>query len=411
MQGQPSALVLDGNERSALATVRALGKRGFRVVVGTSRRQCIAGVSRYCNATFRYPSPDDNPEGFIRSVAHALSLNPVDYVLPMTDSTVPLVLGAGKVLGNTVPFGPEAAFSTLSHKGEVLRLARDAGVSVPQSREMEPAVGIEEVNDAVSAVGGFPVVLKPCCSRIWSGKRFLSGKVKVVASREELEAVLGSDPVFRYGSFLVQDVIQGYGAGLFVLFDGGTGTAWFSHRRIRERPPAGGVSTLSESTSLNEPLQKAAEKILKQTGWQGPAMIEFKIAPDGVPYLMEINARFWGSLQLAIDSGIDFPYLSCNMGRRRDDDVSAQGRYKVGVRNRWFLGDLDHLYLTFRGNRKLVQKFRTLASFVLAVSDRSSRNEVFRLEDIKPGIIELLQYFRRNETTELSALHQSLEHH
>ena len=37
-------------------------------------------------------------------------------------------------------------------------------------------------------------------------------------------------------------------------------------------------------------------------------MVEFKHDErDGVPKLMEINGRFWGSLQLAIDAGVDFP--------------------------------------------------------------------------------------------------------
>ncbi len=39
-------------------------------------------------------------------------------------------------------------------------------------------------------------------------------------------------------------------------------------------------------------------------------MVEFKAdARTGTPYLMEINGRFWGSLQLAIDAGVDFPAI------------------------------------------------------------------------------------------------------
>ena len=39
-------------------------------------------------------------------------------------------------------------------------------------------------------------------------------------------------------------------------------------------------------------------------------MVEFKLdARDGVAKLMEINGRFWGSLQLAVDAGVDFPAI------------------------------------------------------------------------------------------------------
>ena len=49
-------------------------------------------------------------------------------------------------------------------------------------------------------------------------------------------------------------------------------------------------------------------------------MMEYKQdRRTGTPLLMEVNGRFWGSLQLAIDAGVDFPYLcaaSWPLGRR-----------------------------------------------------------------------------------------------
>ena len=56
--------------------------------------------------------------------------------------------------------------------------------------------------------------------------------------------------------------------------------------------------------------------LLKSLNWVGIAMVEFKVDPrDGIPKLMEVNPRFWGSLQLAIVSGVDFPYLILKMAR------------------------------------------------------------------------------------------------
>jgi len=45
-------------------------------------------------------------------------------------------------------------------------------------------------------------------------------------------------------------------------------------------------------------------------------MVEFRVdARDGTAKLMEVNPRFWGSLQLSILSGADFPYLLYNLER------------------------------------------------------------------------------------------------
>ncbi len=59
--------------------------------------------------------------------------------------------------------------------------------------------------------------------------------------------------------------------------------------------------------------------LLKSLNWIGVAMAEFKVDPrDGIPKLMEVNPRFWGSLHLAIVSGVDFPYLILKMAEGRN---------------------------------------------------------------------------------------------
>jgi predicted ATP-grasp superfamily ATP-dependent carboligase len=71
-------------------------------------------------------------------------------------------------------------------------------------------------------------------------------------------------------------------------------------------------------------------------------MVEFKVDPrDGTPKLMELNPRFWGSLQLAIVSGVDFPYLILRIARR--ESFESILHYKVGKHCRWLLlGDILH---------------------------------------------------------------------
>ena len=60
------------------------------------------------------------------------------------------------------------------------------------------------------------------------------------------------------------------------------------------------------------------------------AMVEYKLdAATGTAYLMEINGRFWGSLQLAIDAGVDFPLLlvRCALGERVAPESRLSRRY------------------------------------------------------------------------------------
>jgi len=112
---------------------------------------------------------------------------------------------------------------------------------------------------------------------------------------------------------------------------------------------------------------------------------------------MEVNARFWGSLQLAIDAGIDFPYLVYQLARGQRPVV---GPYRVGVKSRWLLGDLDHvLARLFHRDRDLhlpdsaPSKWRTLRDF-LRPAGPDTHYEVISRDDPRPFRYELRQYAR-----------------
>src|SRR4029077_11048979 len=141
-------------------------------------------------------------------------------------------------------------------------------------------------------------------------------------------------------------------------------------RRLVENPPAGGASVLSESAPVEARLRDDAIRLLGPIGWHGVAMMEYKQDQNtGDFFLMEINGRFWGSLQLAIDAGVDFPFLAWQLATGRRPEVPRP--YAVGVKNRWLCGDVDHLLMRlFRSARSLQlpagasSKWRAIADFL-----------------------------------------------
>ena len=121
-------------------------------------------------------------------------------------------------------------------------------------------------------------------------------------------------------------------------------------------------------------------------------MVEFRVAPDGTPFLMEVNTRFWGSLQLAIDAGMDFPYWLYQLAHGEQPQPAAT--YKTGKRLRWLLGDLDHTYLTLRDSQySLLHKINTMLQF-LRPSPFRTRHEINRWNDPGPAWFELKAYIR-----------------
>ncbi len=86
-------------------------------------------------------------------------------------------------------------------------------------------------------------------------------------------------------------------------------------------------------------LQSIGIRILKKLNWHGVAMVEFKKdAKSGEYKLIEINPKFWGSLGLAIASGVDFPYLASKMCM--EGDIEPVYDYDRNLIYRWILPDL-----------------------------------------------------------------------
>ncbi|MEC7727283.1 MAG: ATP-grasp domain-containing protein, partial [Pseudomonadota bacterium] len=156
-----------------------------------------------------------------------------------------------------------------------------------------------------------------------------------------------------------------------------------------EKPPEGGVSVLSRSVAVNEELRQAAERLLSAVGWHGVAMVEFRVSDTGQPYLMELNTRFWGSLQLAIDAGVDFPLMLANCHLNRPNPPITT--YREDQRLRWLLGDLDSLYIYLKRKHTFSDKLKRILEFIV-IRPRHQKHEINRLYDLKPAWVELKQY-------------------
>ena len=128
-------------------------------------------------------------------------------------------------------------------------------------------------------------------------------------------------------------------------------------------------------------------------------MVEFKRdGATGTPYLMEINGRFWGSLQLAIDAGVDFPRLLADAALGRLPATPPE--YRDGARTRWWWGDIDQLVTRLKRSAAALHlppgtpgRWATLAR-VLVPGLSPGRHEVFRLADPRPALFESIEWFR-----------------
>lgn len=390
-----AVLVLDGDQRAAVAVSRSLGRAGCTVVVGAPDTTSIAGGSRLVAGEVALPDPQAGGEAYARAVVAAAVRAGAEVILPVTEaSALALLEHPGLLHGHLVPLPNLERFKRACDKPVVLACAAELGIDVPSQHTVGGPDDQPPPFDTIS----YPVVVKP--ARSLSGPEGARFKTAVIHARDaaELARAISEIPPAAY-PLLIQERIMGPGIGVFLLRWNDRIHAVFAHRRLREKPPSGGVSTCCESISVAPTVLQRSADLLEALEFQGVAMVEFKhCARTGRDFLMEVNPRFWGSLQLAIDAGVDFPQilLQLLLGRA----VEPVTAWRLGIRSRWLLGDVDHLLSRLRYTPAELHlppdapgKLRTAAA-VLMPWRPGQRNDVFRLSDPVPGLREAARWLK-----------------
>jgi len=307
--------VTDAGYKHSLAAIRSLGSKGITTIAASHRPFPLSFCSNYCDEKLIHPNPS-REDDFTQFMTSYLQKRKVDVMLPISyEMTTAITRHRSEYDRFTkMVLASKESMEIAADKDKTFRFAESIGIPSPKYY-----TGREEVKN-------FPVVVKSAT---------ISKSMKYVNSAEELAKIDTSGSV-------IQEYIPGDGYGLFALFNKGKPRAVFMHRRIREYPITGGVSTIAESVYIPE-LQETGLRLLSALNWHGVGMVEFKKdRRDGKFKLIEVNPKFWGSLDLAIASGVDFPYLAVRMAMEGDIDPVTE--YKTGVRFQWIFPD-DFLHL------------------------------------------------------------------
>lgn len=338
--------VLDGHSSAALAFVRSLGHAGHWVAVGLNKGSFApAALSRFCQLRLEYPPPANSVVDFTEAIVRYCRLNTIDMVLPMTDATTwPLAKHRAELQGGVRLAAPDVAVvETVSDKYRTIDLARKLGVPVPQTALVRSA---DELS--LASEWAFPVVIKDRFSIQWAGDKAKPGSVSYAFSKDELRLRV-ERRLDEVGEVLVQEFVAGVGIGFSCFAAGGETSIPFQWERVREKDPRGSGSSARKSVALDSDVAKFGHDLVTLAGFEGLSMVEFKKAQgNNRLILMEINGRPWGSIQLPIHCGIDYPghlvrwHLDGHCPPKRV-------RYKEGITSRDLAADLTHLENLWQG--------------------------------------------------------------
>ncbi|MCB0076646.1 MAG: ATP-grasp domain-containing protein [Anaerolineales bacterium] len=313
-------LLTDGAMRRTLSAARALAAEGHRVTVGEDSRYNTTFFSRFCHERLVYPSPRHAPADFIDYLVDYLQRVPHDCLLPMEADTLDLILAHRERFDalTTLPFVPLNTYLTFRDKGNGSRLASHIGIPQPETIYPSSPQHVVEETKAL----GFPLILKP--RHGWGSRG-----IRVVHTAEELQRVYRA--LHQESSLpLVQRYVTP-GAKYFcsALMDKeGRLVRATVHRELRNHPRHLGPSTAQRSEAWPL-LIEYTEWLLRAAGWYGVANADFMIdGESGEPLFMEVNPRFWGSLQATQQAGVNMPDLLVRMAM--GESITPDLSYELG---------------------------------------------------------------------------------
>jgi predicted ATP-grasp superfamily ATP-dependent carboligase len=381
-------LVLDAHRNHSLDFARSMSRKGVGVTAGCRSRLGPAMLSRYVDGRYVHPDYSEDPEAFVDHLVRFLRDNPHAAVVPMADRSH-TILSRHKdrisETGTAVGVEDWDRFTTANNKKTLVELARARSVPVPDTRAPESIADVREFSDDLS----YPVLIKPRFTTVRdSNGTYREARISdenYVRSPSELVPTFRSfverDGCFRRHPPIVQEVIPGTTVATGALAEDGEILASFQETRVRTYPIEGGVGAVREG--IHEPDMLAySEEIVDALGWTGPVYVEFMLTPDGEFFLIEVNGRYWGSLGLAVNSGVDFPWY--HYQQLRGIDVEYDSSYRIGVRQRrLFYTDIK--WLLAKLSRGEVSALVPFAAAFLTMND-----DVLSLNDPLPPVGSVL---------------------
>ena len=320
-------LVLQTQTRGGIAFIRSLGEKGIPVVAADSDRLGVGLFSRYCTRRLMYPNPEESEEAFCKFVFSELARHKYDVLVPMFDVTLlPLARSRSEIERLTrFPFLDYGSLMRGRDKAWTVAIARQCNVRVPATYTVDSE---EQIESALESLG-VPVIVRPRKTSRSRGLRLVARRDDVPQAWREVSSCFGPAIVQEYvpwGGFTYDvDVLMNHDS---------EPRAVFVAKRLRTYPSMAGPTACGQGVEYPE-LADTAVRLLQKLGWRGPAEVEFRIDPrDGLPTLMEINPRLWGSLYTAMVAGVDFPYLLYRMAM--DGGVDPVLDYRTDRRARYF---------------------------------------------------------------------------
>jgi predicted ATP-grasp superfamily ATP-dependent carboligase len=335
------ALVLDAMLRQSLVTVRSLGQRGMHIAALEMTQQKKKPLyvptfsSRWCKRSYIAPSYGQHTEPYIDYLRQLLESTGAKVLFASSDGTLAVLRKHRAEIERytRLALAKESALDAAINKDQTLEIAKQLGIGVPKGVIV---TSVSEVTEAIHDIG-LPAVIKPIETWRWSAQQGIRLICELVTTADEARRAVEKATQCG-GTILFQQFLTGRREAVSLLYAQGEIAARFAQLAKRTQPPLGGTSVLRQSIAMPMDIGTQAEALVREIELEGYAEVEFRRDAVGKPYLMEINPRLSASVEVAVRSGVDFPYLLYQWAL--GESVTRVDGYQTGRWMRYLSGDI-----------------------------------------------------------------------
>jgi predicted ATP-grasp superfamily ATP-dependent carboligase len=368
------ALVTDASLDFTLDVVRSLGRSGIEVyVIGGPHTSGLDAAfhTRYCRERLIGPHPTSDE--YADFLAQTLRRKNFDILIPVGCKSTEKIARQKERL-NSLTCIELAKFESIqiaSSKKKTYELAETLHIPYPKTIYPQSLDEVEKVSRNIR----YPVVVKPIAEGLGrpfyprTPREFLDEFNRFCQKRS-----LSQDAYPMIQEYIPADSTHSFSA----LYQNGVCKRVFMWNEIRSSPTSGGASTFSRSI-YDSQIKEYGIKLLDELKWHGVANIEFKLDKRDQKFkLMEINPRFWASIEIAIQSGINFPYLLCEMANGVQLKYSEE--YSRNLKFHWIYREMAYA----------TRNPRAIPTIVASIFDPKVRSDIQTI-DLTPYIFLFAQ--------------------
>ncbi|MEH6535854.1 MAG: ATP-grasp domain-containing protein [Psychroserpens sp.] len=294
MTPRRNVLIPDGDSTWALSVIQCLSQiEGYKLFVLSNKKRTATRFSKHTSYYKFYQRQQD--VSWLEIINSEIESNAIDVVVPIAENEVSFFIRFKERISKTIrviPLADLKDFEIAINKKKLSDFAKANNIPHPKYFHITSETDKQEILSQIR----FPILIKPMTLKGGDG-------IKKIDSISELLKTLETSSLPQF----VQEYIEGYDIDCSVLcLDGKILTYTIQKGNLtgyNQYAPQLGFEFLE-----NEEVLKVAKDTMSKLNWSGVAHLDLRYDANANDYkLIEINARFWGSVEGSKKAGINFP--------------------------------------------------------------------------------------------------------